>query len=255
MTETQPPRQPLVAKTTQITHSIPRLFSGVLIVCSVIAAVGLIIKFPNLRTNLAYLILVVVTPLLLAGSVVYVVSGFQRHVPRIVSGSLLSLLALVVALDLVAFAGPLVVAGPQGQDSAPAFVAATPAQSGTPVSGVPTATASTVAAPRAGQFDARPGVDTASGRASLGYTSDGSLILSLQDLHSANGPDLHVYLTTQAIPTTAEQVMHGYEVGTLKATTGTVNYALPTTLEAGNYHAVVIFCKSFSVIFGYATLA
>lgn len=56
-------------------------------------------------------------------------------------------------------------------------------------------------------------------------------------------------------PTTAEQVMHRYEVGMLKATTGTVNYALPTPLEPGDYHAVVNFCMSFSVIFCYAPLA
>ena len=250
MAKTQPRIQDPDVKTTRM---VPRLFSAIVLAGSAFVAVGLIIKFPNLRDNPAYLALVVLTPLLLGCAIAFFVSGLRRSVPRTFSVSLVGTLAVVMILDLIAFAGPLVIAGPQGRDSAPAFVSATPAHTATSIE--PTIAIPTIAAPRTGQFDARPGVDTVSGRASLGQTSDGRLVLSLQSLHSANGPDLFVYLSTDVSPATADQVMHGYEVGRLKATTGTVNYELPATIDAGSYRSVVVYCKSFSVIFGYANLA
>jgi hypothetical protein len=49
--------------------------------------------------------------------------------------------------------------------------------------------------------------------------------------------------------------MRGLEVGKLKATAGETNYTLPAGLDLGQFKAVVIYCKSFNVIFGYANLA
>lgn len=48
--------------------------------------------------------------------------------------------------------------------------------------------------------------------------------------------------------------MSGLEVSTLKATSGDQNYTLPAGTDPAKYKAVVIYCKSFSVIFGYANL-
>jgi hypothetical protein len=41
----------------------------------------------------------------------------------------------------------------------------------------------------------------------------------------------------------------------LKATHGNSNYALPDSLDLGTYRSVVVYCRSFSVIFGYANLS
>ncbi len=85
-------------------------------------------------------------------------------------------------------------------------------------------------------------------------TSDNQLVLRFEQLQAANGPDLHVYLSRVASPSTTEQVMDGLEVGRLKATTGSSNYALPAGTDPSQFKSVVIYCKSFSTIFGYANL-
>ena len=98
-------------------------------------------------------------------------------------------------------------------------------------------------------------MDTVAGNVTLGKTSDGKVILRFENLNSANGPDLHVYLSKQASPATTQQVMDGVEVGKLKATTGASNYELTATTDITQYKSVVIYCKSFSVVFGYANLS
>jgi Electron transfer DM13 len=235
-------------------HPPNRLLTSLLLGGAALVAAGLVARFPNLRGQPAYLALVVLTPLLLGATAALVLSGLRRRIPRFASLALGGALALVMILDLVAFAGPLVTSGPTGQATTPTFV-----EGATAPPTVIDATATAGPGPRAavarsGQFDARPGADTVSGQAALGQTSDGKLVLSLHALHAANGPDLYVYLAQVAAPTTSEQVMRGYEVGKLTATTGTVNYELPTTLDVTGYQSVVVYCKSFSVIFGYAHL-
>jgi len=80
-------------------------------------------------------------------------------------------------------------------------------------------------------------------------------VLRLEQLQATPGPDLFVYLSPVTSPTTADQVMCGLEVGKLKATAGETTYTLPAGLNLGQFKAVVIYCKSFGVIFGYANLA
>jgi hypothetical protein len=50
-------------------------------------------------------------------------------------------------------------------------------------------------------------------------------------------------------------VESGYQVGRLKATRGDSNYVLPDDVDASKYLAVVIYCRAFSAIFGYANLS
>ena len=49
--------------------------------------------------------------------------------------------------------------------------------------------------------------------------------------------------------------MDSAEVGKLQATTGGSNYELAATTDITQFKSVVIYCKSFSVIFGYANLS
>lgn len=107
--------------------------------------------------------------------------------------------------------------------------------------------------PLSGDFN-NQGAEPVSGKATLGKTSDGKLVLRFENLKSANGPDLYVYLTKDAAPTTADQIKAGFEVGKLKATEGNLNYELDSKLDISQYKSAVIYCKSFSAIFGYASL-
>jgi uncharacterized surface anchored protein len=96
--------------------------------------------------------------------------------------------------------------------------------------------------------------DFASGTATVGTVTNGALQLALTRFAATNGPDVYVYLSREASPITTAQVMNGYEVGQLTATSGDIVYALPATLNLREYRSVVVYCRSFSVVFGYANL-
>lgn len=100
--------------------------------------------------------------------------------------------------------------------------------------------------------------DHGSGNVTIGRTADGRYQLYFDHLKVTNGPDLHVYLASTRDATDAEQVKReGVDLGLLKATEGSLN--VPILVEAGRklmaYHAVVIVCKTFSVIFTSAPLS
>lgn len=87
------------------------------------------------------------------------------------------------------------------------------------------------------------------------YRVGGDLVLRLDPFKVTNGPDLHVLLTKHSIPKTAADVQQGYvEVARLKANLGSQNYALPRDVRLGDFHAVVIYCKMFHVLFSAAPL-
>ncbi len=98
------------------------------------------------------------------------------------------------------------------------------------------------------------GVEPVAGNVTLGRTTDGKTLLRFENLKSTNGPDLYVYLSKNATPTTNGQVKNGIEVGKLKAILGNSNYELDASLDLSQYKSVVVYCKSFSAIFGYANL-
>lgn len=222
------------------------------VIAGLAIAIILVAVFPNLRSVPAYLAVVILTPLLAGLCIGLIGSGLWRSWPR--AATLVVSVALVVAfaLDAIFFAAPLFFTGATATDSAPSF--ANPTASSVPLQATPSVTAPSLTT-RSGTFDARPGVDTVAGAAVLGTTTDGKTVLRLQQLNSANGPDLYVYLTTVASPYTRTQVESGYQVGRLKATRGDSNYVLPDGIDAGKYQAVVVYCRSFSVIFGYANLS
>lgn len=218
-----------------------------LVTAGIVIAAVLVFVFPNLRSNVPFLALVTLTPLLGGLRLGLRLSGLGRRLPGQTQNLVRGALALVILLDLVVFAGPLFVRGATGQDTAPTFN--TPVVQTSPTgaaNGTSTTTASAPGVTRSGQFDHRPGVDTVAGAAILGTTSEGTPILRLENLNAANGPDLYVYLSKTPSPATREQVMNGIEVGKLKGTQGNFNYTLPATTEIGSYQSVVVYCKSFS---------
>jgi hypothetical protein len=206
----------------------------------VLVAAAFLLKFPNLLSNPVNLALTTLTPIAIGLALGIQFSGLARRLPGLT----------VNGVVLVVYAGPLFVSGNVGKDTAPAFVstATTAPNAGATATTAPAATLT-------GMFDHRAGVDTVAGNATLGKTSDGKVILRFENLNSANGPDLHVYLSKQASPASTQQVMDGVEVGKLKATQGTSNYELAASTDITQFKSVVIYCKSFSVVFGYANLS
>ena len=91
------------------------------------------------------------------------------------------------------------------------------------------------------------GVHEVSGTAKVINTNDGK-VLRLEDFKSVNGPDLFVYLATD---NNAKEYVN---LGSLKANIGNLNYSIPAGTDITKYKHVLIWCKSFSVLFGSAEL-
>jgi hypothetical protein len=224
------------------------IFWGLLAVGAVIAAV-FVIRYPSLLTNPMNLALTTLTPIVIGLALGIQFSGLARRLSGLIVNGVRAMSVALAALTLVVYAGPLFISGGASHDTAPVFVStATSAQA----TGATTAPAATTLS---GAFDHRAGVDTVAGNATLGKTNDGKVLLRFENLNSANGPDLQVYLSRRVSPATTQQVMDGVEVGKLKATTGASNYELAATTDIAQFKSVVIYCKSFSVVFGYANLS
>jgi hypothetical protein len=105
---------------------------------------------------------------------------------------------------------------------------------------------------RTGSFvGAGDGFHNAEGIAKIIQLGDGSTtILRLENFKSTNGPDVHVYLSTNK--KTASDFV---DLGRLKANNGNQNYNIPTGTELSKYKAVLIWCQPFSVLFGSAEFA
>ncbi|MDQ0891628.1 hypothetical protein QFZ81_006716 [Paenibacillus sp. V4I9] len=96
-------------------------------------------------------------------------------------------------------------------------------------------------------IDGEPG-HHAKGRAVTLMDGD-KTILRLEDLDATNGPDLHLFLAKPGSKTG-----EGIDLGKLKGNIGNQNYELPQNTDLSIYSKVVIYCKQFSVDFGYSDL-
>ncbi len=97
------------------------------------------------------------------------------------------------------------------------------------------------------------GVHNAEGVARILAVNDGNTehrILRLENFKSTNGPDLYVYLSKDS-----RSIDDGYiELARLKGNIGNQNYHIPHDVNLEEYNHVLIWCKQFSVLFGYADL-
>lgn len=76
-----------------------------------------------------------------------------------------------------------------------------------------------------------------------------AIILRLEDLDATNGPDLYLFLAKPGGKTS-----DGINLGKLKGNIGNQNYVLSPDIDLSVYSKVVIYCKQFSVDFGYSEL-
>lgn len=88
---------------------------------------------------------------------------------------------------------------------------------------------------------------------------DGKRVLAIANLHTSNGPDLHVWLTDAPV----RHGSSGYHVfddgahvslGKLKGNVGNQVYAIPEDLDLARLTSVTIWCDRFDVSFGAAQL-
>jgi lipopolysaccharide export LptBFGC system permease protein LptF len=93
------------------------------------------------------------------------------------------------------------------------------------------------------------GIHNAEGKAKILALSDGSQILRLENFKSTNGPDVHLYLSTD------KQASDFIDLGRLKANNGNQNYQIPINADFNKYKYVLIWCQPFSVLFGSAQLS
>jgi Electron transfer DM13 len=77
----------------------------------------------------------------------------------------------------------------------------------------------------------------------------GSNVLRLENFKSTNGPNVHVYLSTD------KSASDFVDLGRLKANNGNQNYDIPNKTNLSKYKTVLIWCKDFSVLFGSAELS
>jgi len=93
------------------------------------------------------------------------------------------------------------------------------------------------------------GIHDAQGIARTIPLEDGNSVLRLENFKSTNGPDLFVYLATD------DRASDFVNLGALKANNGNQNYDIPADTDLSKYNNVLIWCKSFSVLFGSAELS
>lgn len=106
---------------------------------------------------------------------------------------------------------------------------------------------------RTGEFASRE--HATSGTAEVLDLGDGSRVLRIEDLDTSNGPDLFVYLSTNAADGPEGAFDDDFvDLGTLKGNVGNQNYEIPADVDLGKYQSVVIWCRRFSAAFGAAAL-
>jgi hypothetical protein len=88
---------------------------------------------------------------------------------------------------------------------------------------------------------------------------DGSRVLTLENLDTSNGPDVHVWLSAADVVEgtsgwyTAGSAEH-HDLGLIKGNQGNQVYAIPAEVDLSKYRSVDLWCVQFSVSFGAAQL-
>jgi hypothetical protein len=113
----------------------------------------------------------------------------------------------------------------------------------------PSATA--LPAERAGSFEGADEFHFGEGTARLIETAPGQFTVRFEDFAVRNGPDLYVYLSSDA----GGYAEGAIELGRMKADRGNQNYDIPAGIDLSNVRSVVVWCKQFAVLFASAELS
>ncbi len=84
---------------------------------------------------------------------------------------------------------------------------------------------------------------------------DGDRVVRFVDLDASNGPDLKVYLSTNAVDGAADAFDdEAISLGELKGNIGSQNYNVPAGVDLADFRSVVIWCDRFDTPFAAAAL-
>ncbi|HSL77511.1 MAG TPA: DM13 domain-containing protein [Candidatus Limnocylindrales bacterium] len=186
----------------------------------------------------------------------------RRHPRR--SGLVLALAVAVGAPLTWYLASPiwirtaLIEPGPTDAPASPAASVATvpsesasasdPAPSTSPMDPLPTESPFVPKTVAMGEFAGTDDFHFGRGTASLIEVESGRYHLRLEDFSVRNGPDLYVYLSTDA----DDYADDALELGRLKATDGSFGYDVPKGTDVGRFRSAIIWCKQFSHLFAVA---
>lgn len=112
----------------------------------------------------------------------------------------------------------------------------------------PTATPFAPRTAATGQFEGTDEFHFGRGTASVIEIEPGRYHLRLDDFSVRNGPDLFVYLSTDA----DDYARDALELGKLKATDGSFGYDVPAGTDIDRFRSAIIWCKQFSHLFAVA---
>jgi hypothetical protein len=163
-----------------------------------------------------------------------VVAFLRRHL--VLSALAVAALLAVVAVPVVAYV------------IVPAFVRSTLVEAlpEAPAGAVGSTGAETV---RRGALVRINAADYGSGIVRLVRIGEGR-VLSFEDVDIAGAPDMYVYLSDR----TDGQPGTFVDLGKLKATNGSFNYAVPASVDITTVRSVVVWCRQFSVTVTFAVL-
>ncbi len=96
----------------------------------------------------------------------------------------------------------------------------------------------------------------ATGVARLVKNADGGYAVSLGEFASDPGPDIFIILSTAEDPRSSGDIKKSrfIALGRRQGETGGQTYAVPFTVDPGNFRSVGIWCRQYSILFGAAPL-
>jgi len=144
---------------------------------------------------------------------------------------------------------PIVASGPaQAQPTPPTPLAPTPTPAPTPAGPVQLAVGTLISHEH-----------TTTGTVRIVQQPDGARLLTLENLDTSNGPDVHVWLSAAHVVEgtagwfTAGSADH-YDLGLIKGNQGNQVCQIPADVDLSKYPSVDLWCVQFSVSFGAAEL-
>jgi hypothetical protein len=193
-------------------------------------------------------------------------SGRRRRIRTIVAAGI-AVVGLVIGLVL--FKPWLLFVDVRVDEQLPTVATATAQAQPSPVASSPASAVPSAAVPSApapaGPVQLAAGSlisheHTTSGTVRIIKQPDGVRVLTLEDLATSNGPDVHVWLSAAHVVEgtggwfTAGSADH-YDLGIIKGNQGNQVYEIPADVDLSKYTSVDLWCVQFSVSFGATELS
>ncbi|MFF2319346.1 DM13 domain-containing protein [Arthrobacter sp. NPDC058097] len=168
--------------------------------------------------------------------------------------------AVVLALGLVLFKPWLLFVDVRVDEQLPTAVASASSAEASAAVKTPSASASPAAPVQLAEGSLISHEHATTGTVRIIQQPGGKRVLTLENLDTSNGPDVHVWLSAVDVVEgtagwfTAGSAEH-FDLGMIKGNQGNQVYAIPDGVDLARYKSVDLWCVQFSVSFGAAQLA